>query len=81
MKRRLVERYKRFLFTKQNSPEQIKSELMKLIRNSNELLDIDLLDINLNCSIYDEKTVKNSDETSKAEHSQSTIFKLYELIN
>ncbi len=64
IKRRLVERYKRFLFTNQNSPEQIKTELMKLIKNSNELVDIELLGINLNgSSLYDSCNDDSTNET------------------
>lgn len=42
-KRKLVDRYKRSLFSNKRSAIQIKSELMKLIKNSNELIDIEMI--------------------------------------
>jgi hypothetical protein len=74
IKRRLVERFKRFLFTKQNSPEQIKTELMKLIRNSNELVDIDLFGLNLNCSLYSQSTENSMDDAGKTSEARKEIL-------
>lgn len=42
-KRKLVDRYKRSLFSNKRSAIQIKSELMKLVKNSNELIDIEMI--------------------------------------
>jgi hypothetical protein len=42
-KRKLVDRYKRSLFSNKYGSIQIKAELMKLIKNSNELIDIEMI--------------------------------------
>jgi hypothetical protein len=42
-KRKLVDRYKRSLFNNKKSSGQIKSELMKLIKNSNEIIDNEMI--------------------------------------
>ncbi len=42
-KRKLVDRYKRSLFSNKLGSQQIKSEVMKLIKNSNELIDIEMI--------------------------------------
>lgn len=42
-KRKLIDRYKRFLFSNKRGSTQIKSELMKLIKNSPELIDMEMI--------------------------------------
>lgn len=39
----MVDRYKRSLFSNKRSPSQIKSELMKLIKNSTDLIDMEMI--------------------------------------
>ena len=42
-KRKLIDRYKRYLFSNKRSSTQIKVELMKLIKNSPELIDMEMI--------------------------------------
>lgn len=47
IKRKLVDRYKRSLFTNKLNAESIKHELMKLVKMSKELIDNDLLGLSM----------------------------------
>ncbi|RNA20587.1 serine threonine- kinase Nek10-like [Brachionus plicatilis] len=42
-KRKLVDRFKRYLFSNKKSSPHIKTELMKLIKNSLELIDMEMI--------------------------------------
>lgn len=63
-KRKLVDRYKRFLFSNKRGSSQIKTELMKLIKNSPELIDMEMIGLKSFQYYYNSSDIPNSSNSS-----------------
>ena len=70
VKRKLVDRFKRSLFGTRKSSAQIKSELMRLIKNSNELVDNDMIGLKSFQYFFDVSSSTSSHQQQQQQQQQ-----------